>query len=164
MNRNPADLILTLEAACRFRESLRHEGKQLVVTNGCFDILHRGHAEYLHEARALGDAMIVLINSDASVRALKGPERPIIDQYNRAYMLAALESVDGVVIFDGARCDRELAALAADRYVKGGDYTREKLDPAERVALDQAGTEICFKPFIPGFSTTTIIARIRETM
>ena len=121
MNRNPADLILTLEAACRFRESLRREGKQLVVTNGCFDILHRGHAEYLHEARALGDAMIVLINSDASVRALKGPERPIIDQYNRAYMLAALESVDGVVIFDGARCDRELAALAADRYVKGGD-------------------------------------------
>ena len=108
--------------------------------------------------------MIVLINSDASVRALKGPERPIIDQYNRAYMLAALESVDGVVIFDGARCDRELAALAADRYVKGGDYTREKLDPAERAALDQAGTEICFKPFIPGFSTTTIIARIRETM
>ena len=145
-------------------EDWRRKGERIVFTNGCFDILHRGHAEYLHEARALGDAMIVLINSDASVRALKGPERPIIDQYNRAYMLAALESVDGVVIFDGARCDRELAALAADRYVKGGDYTREKLDPAERVALDQAGTEICFKPFIPGFSTTTIIARIRETM
>ena len=139
MNNNPADLILTLEAACRFRESLRREGKRLVVTNGCFDILHRGHAEYLHEARALGDAMIVLINSDASVRALKGPERPIIDQYNRAYMLAALN-------------------------VKGGDYTREKLDPAERAALENAGTEICFKPFIPDFSTTTIIARIRETL
>ncbi len=164
MNKNPADLIQTLEAACRFRESLHREGKRLVITNGCFDILHRGHAQYLHEARALGDAMIVLVNSDASVRALKGPERPIIDQYNRAYMLAALESVDGVVIFDGERCNRELTALAADCYVKGGDYTREKLDPEERAALENAGTEICFKPFIPGFSTTTIIARIRETM
>ena len=163
MNKNPAGCIMTLEAAVRWREQLKRDGKTLVVTNGCFDILHRGHAEYMYEARELGDALLVLINSDASVRSLKGPSRPIIDQYNRAYMLAALASVDAVVVFDGSRCDRELAALAADRYVKGGDYTLDKLDPTERAALESAGTEVCFKPFIPGFSTTTIVERIRAS-
>ena len=142
MNKNPAGCIMTLEAAVRWREQLKRDGKTLVVTNGCFDILHRGHAEYMYEARELGDALLVLINSDASVRSLKGPSRPIIDQYNRAYMLAA---------------------LAADRYVKGGDYTLDKLDPTERAALESAGTEVCFKPFIPGFSTTTIVERIRAS-
>ena len=78
-------------------------------------------------------------------------------------LLAALASVDAVVVFDGSRCDRELAALAADRYVKGGDYTLDKLDPTERAALESAGTEVCFKPFIPGFSTTTIVERIRAS-
>ncbi len=145
-----------------WRETLRADGRKLVVTNGCFDILHRGHAEYLYESRNLGDALLILINSDESVRALKGPTRPVIDQYNRAYMLGALAAVDAVVIFEGQRCDRELALLAADLYVKGGDYTLEKLDPAERAALETAGTEICFKPFIPGFSTTTIIERIKQ--
>ena len=163
MNKNPAGCIMTLEAAVRWREQLKRDGKTLVVTNGCFDILHRGHAEYMYEARELGDALLVLLNSDASVRSLKGPSRPIIDQYNRAYMLAALASVDAVVVFDGSRCDRELAALAADRYVKGGDYTLDKLAPTERAALESAGTEVCFKPFIPGFSTTTIVERIRAS-
>ncbi len=164
MNRNPADLILPLDAACRRREILRRENRRLVVTNGCFDILHRGHAEYLYEARCLGDALLVLINSDASVRQLKGPTRPVIDQFNRAYMLASLEAVDMVVIFEGSRCDRELAALAADIYVKGGDYTLDKLDPAERHALETAETRIVFKPFIPGFSTTTIIEKIKQDL
>ncbi len=163
MNRNPAGRILTLEEACRWRETLRAAGKKLVVTNGCFDILHRGHAEYLYGSRALGDAQLILVNSDASVRELKGETRPVIDEYNRAYMLASLESVDAVVIFNGQRCDRELAALKADLYVKGGDYTVEKLDPAERAALQNGGTEICFKPFIPGFSTTTIIEKISRS-
>lgn len=162
MNKNPADCIMTLEEACRWRESMRQAQRKVVVTNGCFDILHRGHAEYMFESRALGDALVVLLNSDASVQALKGPTRPVIDQYNRAYMLGALASVDAVVIFDGSRCDRELAALRADLYVKGGDYTLDKLDPIERGALEKAGTQICFKPFIPGFSTTTIIERIKQ--
>ncbi len=160
MSKNPADGILTLSDACRWREELRQEGKKLVITNGCFDILHRGHAQYLYESRELGDALVVLINSDASVRALKGPTRPVIDEYNRAYLLCSLACVDAVVIFDGQRCDRQLEALAADLYVKGGDYTLEKLDPTERAALERARTRICFKPFIPGFSTTTIIQRI----
>lgn len=162
MNKNPANGILTLEAAKQWRLRLREEGRRLVVTNGCFDILHRGHAEYLYESRRLGDALLILVNSDASVRALKGETRPIVDEYNRCYMLNSLACVDATVVFDGQRCDRELRELAADIYVKGGDYTLDKLDPSERAALEAAGTEICFKPFIPGFSTSTIVERIRN--
>ena len=156
----PETGLLTLDQARRWREELRREGKKLVVTNGCFDIMHRGHAAYLREARMQGDALLVLINSDASVKQLKGEKRPVVGEADRAYLLCALASVDRVVIFDGMRCDRELAALAADVYVKGGDYTLEKLNPVERAALENAGTKIVFKPFIPGFSTTTLIRRI----
>ena len=156
----PETGLLTLDAARTWRESLRAAGKKLVVTNGCFDIMHRGHAAYLREARMQGDALLVLINSDASVKQLKGEKRPVVGEADRAYLLCALASVDRVVIFDGMRCDRELAALAADVYVKGGDYTLEKLNPVERAALENAGTKIVFKPFIPGFSTTTLIQRI----
>ncbi|MBS1453307.1 MAG: adenylyltransferase/cytidyltransferase family protein [Lentisphaeria bacterium] len=143
---------------------MRREGKRLVVTNGCFDLLHRGHAEYLYESRELGDALLILVNSDASVRNLKGPERPLVDEYNRCYLLSALACVDATVVFDGKRCDRELRELAADLYVKGGDYTLHELDPAERAALEAAGTKICFKPFIPGFSTTRIVEKIRRSL
>ena len=157
---DPAEGIVSLEEACRWRAELRRAGLRLVVTNGCFDIMHRGHAAYLREAREVGDALLVLVNSDASVRALKGPKRPIIGEADRMYMLCALKSVDRAVLFDSPRCDRELAALAPDFYVKGGDYTPEKLDPAERAALEAAGTRLVFKPFVPGFSTTAIVERI----
>ena len=158
----PETGLLTLDAARKWRESLRAAGKKLVVTNGCFDIMHRGHAAYLREARMQGDALLVLINSDASVKKLKGEKRPVVSEADRAYMLCALSSVDRVVIFDCLRCDRELAAIAPDVYVKGGDYTLDKLDPTERAALEKAGTKIVFKPFIPGFSTTTLIRRILD--
>ena len=157
---DPAEGILTLAEACRWRAGLRRAGLRLVVTNGCFDIMHRGHAAYLREAREVGDALLVLVNSDASVRALKGERRPIIGEADRMYMLCALKAVDRAVLFDSPRCDRELAALTPDFYVKGGDYTPEKLDPAERAALEAAGTTLVFKPFIPGFSTTSIVERI----
>ena len=162
MTKNPKNGLLTLEEAVNWRQKLRAEGKKLVVTNGRFDLLHRGHAEYMYESRQLGDALLVLINSDASVQALKGPTRPVIDQYNRAYMLNALASVDAVVIFDSQRCTRELQALSPDIYVKGGDYTIDSLNPEERQVLLDAGTQIVFKPFIPGFSTTTIVERIKN--
>ena len=160
---DPARGLLSLAAAREWREELRKAGKKLVVTNGCFDIMHRGHAAYLREARAQGDALLVLVNSDASVRSLKGPSRPVVNEVDRAYMLSSLRFVDKVVIFDGARCDRELAALAPDVYVKGGDYTVESLDPAERSALLAAGADIRFIPFVPGCSTTGIIRRILES-
>ena len=156
----PENGLLTLAAAEKWRRELREAGKTLVVTNGCFDIMHRGHAAYLREARNLGDALLVLINSDASVRGLKGPTRPVVSEKDRAYMLCALAAVDRVVVFQNTRCDRELAALAPDIYVKGGDYTIDKLEPHERAALESSGAKIVFKPFIPGFSTTTLIQRI----
>ena len=154
-----ADL-LTLAEAVAWRKNLRRRGQKLVVTNGCFDILHRGHVEYLDSARRAADALLVLVNSDNSVRALKGPTRPLNDEYSRAFVLSGLAAVDATVIFDAERCTAELSALAPDVYVKGGDYTREKLDKGELAALDQAGSRIVFKAFIPGFSTTTLIERI----
>ena len=125
--KNPEKCLLTLDDAILWREDLRKNNRKLVVTNGCFDLMHRGHASYLIEAAKLGDELLVLINSDASVRAIKGETRPVVSEKDRAYMLAALESVSRVVIFDDARCDKELAALKPDVYAKAGDYTLETL-------------------------------------
>jgi rfaE bifunctional protein nucleotidyltransferase chain/domain len=160
LNRNPAELIMELPQALAWRAELKKQNRKLVITNGCFDILHRGHADYLMRARALGDAMLVLINSDNSVQTLKGPDRPVIDQYNRAYLLCALESVDSVVIFDTPRCDQFFTELKPDIYVKGGDYTLETIDKQERQALESVNTDIRFLPFIPGLSTTSIINKL----
>ena len=153
---------MKIENALLWREELRRKGKKLVVTNGCFDLLHRGHVEYLATARNRGDALLVLVNSDASVRALKGPDRPLNDEVSRVIVLEALKAVDAAVIFDGRRCDRELALLSPDIYAKGGDYTLETMDPAERKALEQAGSRIVFIPFVPGFSTTSTIEKMRR--
>ena len=157
---DPAARVMDLKTALRYRETLRKEGKRLVVTNGCFDLLHRGHASYLAAARECGDALLVLVNSDASVRALKGPTRPVVDEYSRAFLLASLRAVDAAVVFDDSRCDRELAVLKPDVYVKAGDYTLETLNPQERAALEAAGTEIVFMPFVAGFSTTGTLKKI----
>lgn len=162
MMKDPARSLLSLEQAVRWRQALRRNGRRLAVTNGCFDLLHRGHASYLLEARGCADALLVLLNSDASVRALKGPSRPLNTEQDRAYLLASLRAVDRVVVFDSPRCDAELAALSPDVYVKAGDYTLEKLDPGERKALLDAGAEIVFMPFVPGHSTTGIVEKIRK--
>ena len=162
MNRDPQKLVMTLEQAREWREKLRARGRKLAVTNGCFDILHRGHAQYLYESRGLADALLILMNSDRAVQALKGPSRPVVPESHRAYMLAALESVDAVVIFDSPRCDRELLAVSPDIYVKGGDYTLDSLDPSEHAALDRCGAQIVFKPFVDGFSTSNLIAKIKQ--
>ena len=160
---SPEHKIFTdVSKAFQWRCTLRETGKKLALTNGCFDILHRGHAEYLLAARNLGDALIVLLNADASVRQLKGPSRPVNTEYDRAFLLASLEYVDAVLIFDGTRCHREIAALEPDCYAKGGDYTVETLDPDERAALLNAGTQIHFIRFVPGLSTSNTIRKIRE--
>lgn len=162
--KNPENCLLTLTEAVIWREDLRRKNRKLVVTNGCFDLVHRGHASYLIEAAKLGDELLVLINSDASVRAIKGESRPVVSESDRAYLLAALESVSKVVIFDDARCDRELAALQPDVYAKAGDYTLETLIASEREALQNCGAEIVFMPFVQGFSTTNIVEKIAASL
>lgn len=153
--------LLSLEQTVALREKLRAAGQRVVLTNGIFDLLHTGHLYYLQQAGALGDALIVAQNSDASTRALKGPLRPVQNETQRAYALGALACVAAVVIFDTPRLDAEIRALRPDIYCKAGDYTLDKLDPGERAALEAAGTHITFMPFLPGFSTTNLIAKIR---
>jgi rfaE bifunctional protein nucleotidyltransferase chain/domain len=153
--------LLALEAAVARRGELRATGRKVVLTNGVFDLLHTGHLHFLQAARTQGDALFIALNSDASVRVLKGPSRPVQTEEQRAYALAALACVDAIVIFHEPRLTAEIQALRPDVYCKAGDYTLEKLDPAERAALTAAGTRIEFLPFLPGFSTTNLIARIK---
>lgn len=156
-----AENILSLEEAVKWRKAMKEKGLSVAVTNGCFDLLHRGHAVYLDAARKEADALVVLVNSDSSVRALKGPERPLQNEDDRAFLLCSLKAVDKTVIFDSPRCDRELEALAPDVYVKGGDYTEESLDPGERAALKKSGSRIVFISFVPGRSSTNIIRKMK---
>lgn len=136
-------------------------GQRVVLTNGVFDLLHTGHLYYLQQARALGDALFIALNGDDSVRALKGPSRPIQSEEQRAYALAALACVDAVFVFHTPRLDAEIRALQPEVYCKAGDYTLEKLDRGERAALEDIGATIKFLPFLPGFSTTALVAKIR---
>jgi len=155
--------LLSLPRAVALRRQLRKAGGRLVLTNGVFDLIHPGHASYLEAARRLAGPkglLFVALNSDASVRQLKGPRRPVMDQQARAFLLAQLRSVDAVVLFRGKRLAREIAALQPDVYCKAGDYTLATLDPTERAALEAAGSEVVFLPFVKGFSTTNLIARI----
>ena len=164
MMKDPASALLTLDEAVALRAELKKQNRTLVITNGCFDLLHMGHASYLYEAAKQGDELWVLINSDSSVSALKGPTRPLVPQIPRAYMLGALESVSRVIVFDSPRCDRELAALEPDVYVKAGDYTLDTLDAGERAALLKGSSKIVFMPFVEGFSTTNIVEKIRKSL
>lgn len=153
--------LLTLPQAMAWREKLRSARKSVVLTNGVFDLLHTGHLFYLQQARALGDSLIIALNADASVRALKGPSRPVQTEEQRAYALGALACVDAVVIFREPRLTTEILTLKPDAYCKAGDYTLEKLNSEERAALQSIGARIEFLPFLPGFSTTQLISRIK---
>lgn len=159
LEENPK-LFPTLAAAKARRDELKALGKTLVLTNGCFDLLHCGHVFYLRKAAALGDELWVGLNAAESVRALKGPTRPVQGDLERAFTLGALEFISGIFFFRTPRLDAEIRALEPDVYAKAGDYTLETLNPAERAALEAAGTKICFLPFLPGFSTTSLIAKI----
>ena len=143
-----------------WRMAMRASGKRLVVTNGCFDLLHVGHVSYLETARRHGDALLIGLNGDESVRQLKGPDRPVIPEDDRAAVLGALESVDGVCIFAEKAATRFLAAAQPDIYVKGGDYTLNTLNQDERRAVEQAGGRIVIIPFVPGKSTTAMLQKI----
>ncbi len=152
--------LLSLAQAVRLRARIRRSGRKLVLTNGVFDLLHPGHLHFLQKAGELGE-LVVALNSDRSVKALKGPGRPILGERERAYALAQLSAVKGIVLFRRKRLAREIRALKPDVYVKAGDYSLASLDPAERAELEKAGADVRFLPFLPGFSTTKLIARIR---
>ncbi len=152
--------ILSREELTTERARLRGAGKKLVFTNGVFDILHVGHVRYLQAARALGDALVVAINSDASAREIKGAGRPLTNQNDRAEILAALECVDYVTLFDELSPRALIAELLPDVLVKGGDYTLDQIHGREEV--EAAGGRVVSLPFVEGFSTTDIIQRIQE--
>jgi D-glycero-beta-D-manno-heptose 1-phosphate adenylyltransferase len=137
--------------------------QRLVFTNGCFDILHVGHIRYLTAAKQLGDILVVGLNSDDSVRQLKGPDRPINSEADRAEILAALAVVDHVVVFQEVRVVRLVSLLKPDLYVKGGDYSVDSLDRGEVDALRSMGAEIKIVPLVPGRSTTGLINAIQNT-
>jgi rfaE bifunctional protein nucleotidyltransferase chain/domain len=154
--------IIGWEQLTAWRQAFRAAGKKLVVTNGCFDILHLGHVTYLETARNFGDALLIGVNSDAAVRGLKGAGRPVNSETDRAAVLAALESVSGVCIFTDVRATKFLTAAQPDIYVKGGDYTLETLSQEERGAVEHAGGQIRFVPFVPGKSTTSLLEKISK--
>lgn len=154
------DKIMTLELAREECERIKGSGRRVVFTNGCFDILHPGHTRYLFSARDLGDCLLVGVNSDRSVRAIKGAKRPIFSEQARAELLAALHCVDGVVIFDEDNPLRVIRYLLPDILVKGGDWSEDEIIGADVVM--GAGGQVRRIPFITGFSTTDVLRRIVE--
>lgn len=154
--------ILDAEALPAWREALRAEGRTLAATNGCFDILHAGHVNYLQAARNKADALIVGLNSDRSTTELKGPDRPIHTEADRAAVLAALESVNAIFIFDDLRATSFLQIAQPDIYVKGGDYTVDQLPAEERAIIEAQGGRITVLGHLPGKSSTEIARRILE--
>jgi rfaE bifunctional protein nucleotidyltransferase chain/domain len=158
--RNPSDKILTREAMQRAREAMRDAGKTLVFTNGCFDILHAGHVDYLSFARQQGDALVVGLNSDASVKRNKGEDRPINREDDRAYVLAALEAVDYVVIFDDDEPAPLVADIIPDILVKGEDWAHYV---SGRDVVEANGGKVVLAKLVEGRSTTSVIDRILST-
>ena len=138
----------------------RRNGKTVVFTNGCFDLLHRGHVHVLREAKALGDILVVAINSDGSVKAIKGPNRPVLPESDRAELVAAMEMVDYVALFDEPDPYKMIAAIRPNVLVKGGDYGIDEIHGREEV--EAAGGKVIPLPFVPGASTTSLVQRMKR--
>jgi rfaE bifunctional protein nucleotidyltransferase chain/domain len=154
------DKIKTLDEIIRLRQQLRADGKKLVFTNGCFDILHVGHVRYINQARALGDALVLGLNSDASVRSLKGNGRPIIPEAERAEVMAGLASVDYVFIFDDPTPQQVIDAIVPDILVKGADWALTEI--VGRETVEKAGGVVCNIELVEGSSTTGIITKVLQ--
>lgn len=157
---NFRDKLLELESLQRWRNDLRKSGKKLVVTNGCFDLLHIGHVSYLENARKLGDALLVGITGDRGVREIKGAGRPINSEADRAAVLAALQMVDAVYVFPETTALQFLTNVAPDIYVKGGDYTLETINQKERQLVESLGGKVSILPGVAGKSTTALVEKI----
>jgi rfaE bifunctional protein nucleotidyltransferase chain/domain len=152
--------ILNLHQAILQFGPQKRNGRRVVFSNGCFDLLHPGHIETLEKARSLGDALVVGVNSDRSVRDVKGAGRPILPERERAEILAALECVDGVIIFDEPTPRETVAALLPDVLVKGGDWASDAI--IGRAEVEAAGGKVISIPVVAGFSTTAILEKIRS--
>lgn len=151
---------MSLDEAVEQRNQMRAQGKSLVLTNGCFDLLHTGHLFFLQEAARQGDKLFIALNGDKSVQALKGPTRPVQSEEERAYLLGALSFISGIILFHTPRLTAEIKNLQPDVYVKAGDYTRESLNAEEREVLEAQQVDIRFLPFLEGYSTTQLIKKI----
>ncbi|MGH1361958.1 MAG: D-glycero-beta-D-manno-heptose 1-phosphate adenylyltransferase [Calditrichia bacterium] len=158
--RKISDKIVSRHELNEARAMLKANGKKVVFTNGCFDILHRGHVEYLQDAAALGDVLVIGLNDDASVRRLKSADRPIVAEEDRAFLLAALEMVDYVTLFTDDTPLSLITSLLPDVLVKGGDYNRNTIVGAD--VVEKNGGQICVIPLTPGRSTTGIVERIKK--
>lgn len=150
-------ICLTPENFLDWRETQRQQQRRVVLTNGCFDILHIGHVRYLQAARQVGDVLLVGVNSDTSVCQLKGPSRPVNRDVDRAELLSALRCVDATLIFPEQTADTLIERVQPTVYVKAGDYTRDTLP--ETATLERLGIDIVFMPFVSGYSTTRTLAR-----
>ena len=153
-------MLVERQDIAKFCEILRKGGQKVVFTNGCFDILHAGHVTYLEAAKAQGDVLVLGLNTDASVRRLKGPERPINNELDRAKVVGALKSVDYVVLFGEQPAEAVIAEVKPDIYVKGGDYTLDTLPEAKIV--QSYGGKVAFIDMVEGRSTTNIINKIKS--
>jgi rfaE bifunctional protein nucleotidyltransferase chain/domain len=164
-------MITPLEQLRTLRPRWRTEQQQCVLTNGVFDLLHAGHVAYLQQARALGDMLVVALNSDTSARAIKGPGHPLVAEEDRALVLAALRCVDYVTVFAQPTAEEVVAVLQPDVYAKGGDYaTSQDIRHIDETRLPEArvvrgyGGQVALLPYRHGFSTTALIEKIRQTM
>ena len=157
---NFREKILSWEALKDWRGALKKQGRKLVATNGCFDILHLGHVTYLDAARKEGDALLVAVNSDASVKAIKGPNRPVNNEQDRAAVLSALSSVDAVFVFYEPDAMRLLSEIKPDVYAKGGDYSIDTINQEERRLVEGQGGKVVVLGGVPGKSTTGLLEKM----
>jgi rfaE bifunctional protein nucleotidyltransferase chain/domain len=152
--------VVQLKGLIRIRNKAKRERKKVVFTNGCFDLLHRGHAEYLKKAKSLGDILVVGVNSDPSVRKIKGKGRPITSERERSYLLASLASVDFVIIFQEQTPEKLISSIQPDILVKGGDYKKDEI--LGRKTVLGSGGKVLTIPFVKGYSTKKLIQRIQR--
>ena len=160
--REVAERVSSLEEAKALRLGAEKCGETVVLTNGCFDLLHSGHLHFLETASSLGDHLWVALNGDSSVRALKGVSRPLQAELERAYALLSLKFISGVFVFETERLSREIRFLKPDVYAKAGDYSLDTINAEERKALEEIGAEIRFLPFLEGYATTTLMEKIKS--
>ena len=152
----------SLQNALEARQRAREKKEVFILTNGCFDVMHAGHALSLNKASEFGDILFVGLNSDQSVKQLKGSQRPINSQENRAYLLSSLRAVDGVFLFDNQNIAAEILLLKPDFYIKSEDYKYNTLNPEEREALNQVGAKVDFVPLLKDISSSAIIEKVMK--